>query len=164
MAHRDEFAGCPSCSTGLEPRGTRLMCGECGGVLVTAADLEAMMNEMSPDDERPLDRRLLPGSGTPRECPRCPAKMNPVSMYGIALDHCAEHGVWFDGEELAKTLNANGQSYAARQFDERETGTGLGGVLGSTIRALFAPWIRKKKLEADIAATSPKSAKPESKG
>ena len=113
-----------------------------------------MMNEMSPDDQRSLDQWLLPGpAADARECPRCPTKMASVALYGVALDRCPEHGIWFDGEELGRVLNLNGQAYASRQFDDRQTNNSLGGLLGSTIRALFRPLIEKRRLEKHRQAT-----------
>jgi Zn-finger nucleic acid-binding protein len=156
-AHRDQLAACPSCGTGLDPQGARMICSACGGALVPDAQLEAMMNEMSPDDERPLERRLLPGAAAPRSCPRCTTAMTPHEMYGVTIDRCSAHGVWFDGEELATVLNENGQAYAARQFADR-TADSLGGILGQTLRALFTPFLKKRRLEQDIAATSPPDA------
>jgi len=114
------------------------------------------MNEMSPDDQRPLDQRLLQATATPRNCPRCPTQMKPVSMYGVTLDHCEHHGIWFDGDELARVLHENGQSYAARQLSDRNTSNSLGGILGSAIRGLFKPMIEKRRLAKHIEATSPK--------
>jgi Zn-finger nucleic acid-binding protein len=155
VAHRDEFAICPSCRAGLDGRGTRLVCGTCKGGLVTNAELETMMNEMSPDDQRPLEQRLLPGSAAPRPCPRCGTSMVPHTIYEVTIDRCPEHGVWFDGEELGRVLHANGEAYAERNF-EGESPSSLGGIFSSTLRALFAPLIRKRKLAKHIEATSPK--------
>jgi Zn-finger nucleic acid-binding protein len=155
MAHRDEFAVCPSCGAGIEARGTRLVCAKCSGCLVTNAEIESMMNELSPDDQRPLEQRLLPGTAKPRSCPKCKTEMTPFTMYEVTIDRCAEHGVWFDGEELARVLNANGQAYAERNEEGQSPGS-LGGILGSTLRALFAPLIKKRKLAKHIEETSPK--------
>jgi Zn-finger nucleic acid-binding protein len=155
MAHRDEFSSCVSCGTALEPRGTRLVCTKCGGGLVTSADLENMLNEMSPDDHRPLEQRLLPGSATHRGCPRCKTQMTPFTIYGITIDRCPEHGVWFDGEELARVLQANGEAYAERNAEEQAPSS-LGGLFGATLRALFGTLTRKRKLAKHIEATSPK--------
>ena len=166
-AHRDDFPACPACSCALQPEGRRLSCAACGGTLVTAADLEAMMNEMSPDDERPIDRRLLAATGeaphrrlvaaidTGRACPRCPTRMTAWTIHGVALGRCSEHGIWFDRGALARALQANGDAYAARQFAERPPSS-LGGLLGTTIRAIFAPWLKKRRLAKDIEASSPK--------
>lgn len=136
----------------MQGRGTRLVCDKCGGGLVTNDELEVMMNEMSPDDQRPLEQRLLPGRATPRTCPRCPASMKPFTMYGVTIERCAEHGVWFDGAELARVLRANGDAYAERNDDSEASG----GIFGSTLRALFVPLLRKRKLAKHIEETSPK--------
>jgi Zn-finger nucleic acid-binding protein len=154
MAHRDEFMICPSCGAGMEARGTRVVCAKCGGGLITSAELESMLNELSLDDERPLEQRLLPGTATRRGCPKCKTEMTPFTMYEVTIDRCAEHGVWFDGEELARVLNANGQAYAERNHEGQAPGS-LGGLFGSTLRALFGPLIKKRKLARHIEQTSP---------
>jgi Zn-finger nucleic acid-binding protein len=75
-----------------------------------------MLDELSPDAKIPLSSRFVAAKATsaPRSCPRCATTMAQVSMYGVPLDHCAEHGVWFDVNELANVLNENGQAYADR--------------------------------------------------
>jgi len=156
-AHRDEIVTCAACKTGLDPRGTRFICGKCGGALVTAAELEAMMNELSPDDQRPIERRLMPAAAAPRSCPRCTTAMTPVSIYGVTLDHCSEHGIWFDGAELAQVLQLNGELYAERQFSDRTNSQSLGGILGSAIRGLFKSSVEKRRLQKHIEATTPKN-------
>lgn len=152
--HRDQLPPCASCGAGLQPQGTRLICGTCGGALVTNAELERMMNEMSPDDERPLERRLLPGTAAARTCPRCSTPMMSHTMYGVSIDRCVGQGVWFDGQELASVLHANGEMYASRQLADRPA-DGLGGILAQALIGLFRPGLKKRMLERDIKATSP---------
>jgi Zn-finger nucleic acid-binding protein len=156
MAHRDESPNCPSCKSALQPAGRRFTCAQCGGVLIAATDLELMMNEMSPDDGRPIDQRLFEATHARRECPRCPVLMTTWSLHGVALDRCADHGIWFDNVELARVLQANGNAYAERQVADRPPSS-LGGILGSTLRAIFRPWLQKRRLAKDIERTSPKS-------
>ena len=170
MAHRDEFSLCPACSAALQATGARLVCASCGGQLVTDAELEKMMNEMSPDDQRPVERRLLAGSGTARTCPRCSSSMTPHTMNGFPAARCSEHGVWFDSGKLERVLNANGQLYAARRLQKRDDGEfdpfglpfaplrAVVRIVGKGFRWLAAPMQRKRyeqQLAADIARTSP---------
>ena len=48
------------------------------------------------------DRATEPGD--PATCPRCTAAMQPLMLYGIKVDRCGEHGVWFDRDELQAAL------------------------------------------------------------
>lgn len=110
---------CPSCESGLVAVGTRWSCGHCGGVLVTAAELEQLVHELAPDDLRPLASRLEAGGETGRTCPRCKTGMAVARMADIAIDHCPTHGLWFDGKALAAVLESESHSFARRQTDPR---------------------------------------------
>lgn len=101
---RDEFAGCPRCGKPLDPGAERTNCESCRGVLI--ADkyiLQVVIDTINqPLDALPLDDR------TAREpnliCPGCRNPMAPHSLYGIAVDRCETHGLWFDGDELAQMM------------------------------------------------------------
>jgi Zn-finger nucleic acid-binding protein len=153
---------CPTCHAQLVTYGSRLVCESCHGALVTNAELEQLLNEMSPDDERPLARRLFPGKGPTRACPRCATNMATNELFGVTIDRCDEHGIWFDPSELQRILQANGDLYANR----RVSTTGpmfltLGGMFGEAMRALFGPLIERHRLARDVARTTPPAAKDE---
>lgn len=123
--YRDDLAVCPSCvdEVALDPTGQRLTCRVCGGVLVPAAEVAAMIAEMvaiyeaavqpaASPDERPLGMEPPPAPSQPRAgarpCPRCGAAMDQQTLGEQMVDRCREHGFWFDGRELSLVLERMG--------------------------------------------------------
>nr|MBA3542295.1 zf-TFIIB domain-containing protein [Deltaproteobacteria bacterium] len=51
--------------------------------------------------ERPTDQA--------RPCAECKAPMQLVNLANVALDRCAQHGVWFDADELTVLLKHSKQ-------------------------------------------------------
>lgn len=51
----------------------------------------------------PNDAIVPPGQ---RPCPICQQKMSPSCEYGITLDVCEEHGIWFDRGELQAIVSS----------------------------------------------------------
>jgi Zn-finger nucleic acid-binding protein len=127
MSYRDDRATCPSCGAGLSVAGTHYVCEACRGLLVPWQEVEEMIHEVAPDDLRPLDLRTIPGGqGAQRPCPRCAALMVMFELDNITIDRCGEHGLWFDGDELAKVLEIEGYAYGRRapsidRFHGRQT-------------------------------------------
>jgi Zn-finger nucleic acid-binding protein len=144
VPHRDRFDSCPDCRCALNSYGRRLVCPSCNGCLIEAAEFEELLNETSPDDVRPLSRRLFPATATTRGCPRCATAMTSHALYGVTLDRCATHGIWCDAEELAAVLLANGEAYAARQPGENGGGT-----------VPFGDRRHRRELAAHIKRTTP---------
>lgn len=107
---RDHFATCPRCASGLDPRGSRFVCGPCDGVLVPEAEVQELLGQVrSRMDQSPIG--ALPfapytGSEPALTCPRCPARMDKHVLHGLTVDRCGEHGLWFDGTELAGVIAA----------------------------------------------------------
>ena len=103
-AFRDELAECPRCGKPLDPGADRVNCENCRGVLIADKHvLQVVIDTINqPLDALPLDDR------TAREpnliCPACRNPMAPHSLYGIAVDRCETHGLWFDGDELAQMM------------------------------------------------------------
>jgi Zn-finger nucleic acid-binding protein len=114
VTFRDERPRCPACpdERALVPQSelraglafgntTRLVCEQCRGVLVPASEVEAMIAELQ------LDTFTLPaGKPGTRTCPRCTATMSVLALFEIEVDRCEQHGVWFDGKELAMVLES----------------------------------------------------------
>jgi Zn-finger nucleic acid-binding protein len=116
---RDGFATCPRCKVALDPRGTRWVCAPCGGILLAEADISQLIADMLGNtlsllgwsgkiaEPQPLKLVDRPAEDA-LTCPRCTAGLAPHLLYGIKVDRCGEHGLWFDREELEQVLRAAG--------------------------------------------------------
>jgi Zn-finger nucleic acid-binding protein len=113
MTFRDQRPQCPVCpDRALVPQSelraglafgnaTRLVCEQCRGVLVSAVEVEAMIADLQ------YESFTLPaGQPGTRTCPRCTATMTVLALFDIEVDRCEQHGVWFDGKELAMVLES----------------------------------------------------------
>lgn len=100
---------CPACGatlTGMSAAGRRLdRCGACHGVWIAEPVLAEMFAEMSHGKvtEVPFDRTYEGPSR--RGCPSCAQPMPNLTIGLVAVERCAAHGVWFDHEELERTLH-----------------------------------------------------------
>lgn len=96
------MAQCPVCSTELTQAGFTERCPTCTGAWIHEDALVGMMQE------RTNAMVFLPWQPRERDndraCAVCKKPMQPVSLGTVALDRCAEHGVWFDPEELASLM------------------------------------------------------------
>ena len=104
---------CPSCGDAtLREHAARLLCDRCGGIMMALEDVDRAILERA--GSRP-DIAFLGELAGKRTCPRCSQPMTTlrvkVTLHGRAitpgpeLDRCADHGVWFDGNELAEVLD-----------------------------------------------------------
>lgn len=104
---------CPRCSTGLVDvrSGARVVavCERCGGVWVDRDTADYLSRVDDPDLETAVRRALRASSPLPSSrraasvfCPTCEKQMVREELAGSTerLDRCAEHGVWFDQDEL----------------------------------------------------------------
>ncbi len=95
---------CPRCAQALEQDGAAAGCKACGGVWLEQARLVDMLREMRVEPTVPV---FAVRAGADRcACPTCGELMIAVSLEGVDLDRCAAHGVWFDAQELERTLQA----------------------------------------------------------
>lgn len=131
MTFRDGRPRCPSCAdehalVGHPTQPTRMQCEHCQGVLIPISEVEDMISEL---EGEPF---VLPaGAPGARTCARCAARLSKLDLYGIEVDRCDAHGVWFDGKELTAVLEAaSGVDPATIPTETR------GGVLG-VLRSLF---------------------------
>ena len=123
---RDEIAPCPRCRRGLDPSGRRLYCGGCEGVLVTEAELRELIAQMEQTSMRPDPAEVHELAFEPAQsaepaigCPRCAARMTKHDLYGMIVDRCEAHGVWFDAAELEAALARVGEDASRMPMSHR---------------------------------------------
>lgn len=122
--YRDRRLTCPACGATLREFRTRQVCDACDGMLLTLPDLAAAVHDLTSIEPTFEFRDEAPGK---RACPDCAAPMSTCKLRIVldteladpkpALDRCTEHGLWFDGEELAGVF-------------QKVTGKGFGGGVG----------------------------------
>ncbi len=125
MAVMEEL-NCPGCGKAtLERAGFTERCPSCDGAWVHEDALVGMLQERTstlvvlPWQPRPQDQQ--------RRCAVCTQALQTVTLGTVALDRCAEHGVWFDTHELAALLHEAKQFKAEGVQDQHEHH----GLLGS---------------------------------
>ncbi len=113
----------------LRAYGDRLVCDTCGGILLEVADLEAAIADLAPDPVVLLDQEER-GLG----CPRCARKVVACRLavgklwFDAPLLRCRDHGVWFEGDQLAGVFERIGRSQHRGAGHGRSYG-GVGGGL-----------------------------------
>ena len=105
---RDQHRTCPACNAPLREFRSRLVCDACEGMLAPLADLAFAIEEITGVVPAFVYADEAPGK---RACPACHAPMSSFKLRlqledelvkaAPALDRCAEHGIWFDQDELA---------------------------------------------------------------
>jgi Zn-finger nucleic acid-binding protein len=95
---------CPRCSTSLTTIGSLRVCLSCRGVWLTEAEISGRLRERCPGDSGALE--FVEGDGTALPCPACSEPMAACYLEGVPVDRCVAHGVWFDIDELERTLKA----------------------------------------------------------
>jgi hypothetical protein len=101
--YRDPIRRCPRCGLDLIQYDARdkWRCKSCQGALVGPSELAIEIGESGQAIAEARDPAS--GSGDARiGCPMCEAGMRRFLIDDIEVDRCAEHGVWFDGGELAR--------------------------------------------------------------
>lgn len=119
--YREHFARCPRCHAELESAGSTRVCRACRGQWVATNVLAEMVGEMHDGmDIGPL--LLKPRDGEPVRCPDCQSPMTPLTLEGVPVEACKQHGVWFDTDRLEEALRA-----AARR-EPRTVGESIDGL------------------------------------
>lgn len=92
---------CPVDQTPLEEAGRTLRCTTCKGVWIAEDALVAILEQRA---ATLVDLPWAPREDKPRPCATCGLPMQTLNLGSVALDRCAQHGVWFDANELASLL------------------------------------------------------------
>jgi Zn-finger nucleic acid-binding protein len=102
-------------------------CATCAGLWVDAQTLSRIKDR--PTDFAPL-LQVPSAAAVPLDkvrylrCPRCQQIMNRIAFgqrTGVILDHCNEHGTWFDADELGRVVDylmKHGPEPARARLDE----------------------------------------------
>jgi Zn-finger nucleic acid-binding protein len=124
---------CPRCRVKLQSRDYADLsveeCDKCGGLFLAPGMVEHLVAAR----DAPTGMRLaLPKREVKRDtsvrylnCPRCGKLMNRQAfgrISGVVLDVCKQHGLWFDGGELAEVIRfvEQGGLERARELDRDE--------------------------------------------
>jgi ribosomal protein L37AE/L43A len=127
-AYRSSPHLCPTCgNTALREYGHNLVCDECNGMLIPAAELAASINELDGGSE---SLTTSDARASDKPCPKCAGAMtsNHVAVGTMKLHDrllvCATDGVWCSQEAMAATF--------ARAY-RRSQPWGRGGIAAGSI-------------------------------
>jgi len=104
-AYRDRSDRCPRCATELIDARAARGCPTCRGLWVALPDLLEMTYAMTPSPYK-LELPFVHSPHQPLACPACTEVMGTWSLFGVQVDRCDNHGVWFDPDELGQILLA----------------------------------------------------------
>lgn len=100
---RTQVLHCPRCPTTELTAGELRHCTTCKGAWIPeqtlAEHVGAMQVEMRPKLDWEVSKKRIGLS-----CASCRQTMETLLLFGVPVDRCHSHGVWFDKDELAETL------------------------------------------------------------
>jgi len=110
--YRDGDLACPACRDArVRPYRGRHVCDRCGGIQLALSDLGDALRDLVGIDPTLAFIEEQPGA---RRCPQCKLPMTTCHVTVTieddriktkpTLDRCADHGIWFDSDELASVL------------------------------------------------------------
>lgn len=157
---RDSTARCPTCDSALNPTGSRFACQPCDAVFINDDELGALLDELSPDDERPLPQRLFDGRPTGLTCPFCTTRMNASWIHDTGFERCPTHGTWITTPKLQALLESHADLHADRNSDHSRLEAlmfvpVLGTLIAIPAQAVLLPWIKRRRLRKYLARTTP---------
>jgi Zn-finger nucleic acid-binding protein len=103
VAYRDEHERCPRCTTELVDARAGAACNNCQGLWITVAAVAEMAAQMQTPPV-PVELHFVDDPRDTLPCPTCRAPMGTKKLYGVPIDLCERHGMWFDARELALVL------------------------------------------------------------
>lgn len=121
---------CPRCALPLSSTSVEWVsaCGRCGGIFAarTVGPVGAAVARAAEAASEGAAVRVATTS--PVSCPACRRTASRERFRGIDVDRCADHGIWFDRDELVHAL----------QGTKPRTMKGLGGAAVSASNAAVA--------------------------
>lgn len=110
MSAQNEGATCPACRGPLRAAPLRwnvLTCDACGGVWADRAAADRIANVVDHDllivgREAAKRAEVVAIGSESRACPVCAKPLARMKVADVSLDMCAEHGTWYDRDELGR--------------------------------------------------------------
>ena len=144
---------CPRCSDRpvLKPRELKgaemLVCGNCRGILMTRADVDAVLalavRDTEPEGTNSYFKRLRHTAqfcdpDPSLRCPHCRYDMYEVASRGLVIDFCINcEAIWFDHGELKEALRIAKEhgslELVPADFGDSDTVALIGWMLGSLV-------------------------------
>jgi len=123
--YRQAPGTCLACKLPLRPFGARLVCDDCGAMLIELPDLEAALTELDAEHQTLV---FAERETVAERCPRCELPMQAAPLHrGRTLllpraVHCAKHGAWIPGGVLVTLFQRIGHQAPARTSADEYTG------------------------------------------
>jgi len=161
---RPDQLNCPRCGLRLVnvsvPVGAAAGCAECGGVLlddsafghVRTTAYEAILLQAG---ETPPPA-MAPAADAPLACPYCREPMTRTQIGVVWVDHCRNHGTWFDARELVDVARAIA---TAHRRSEQEV---LAGIDRDTLRPIAEAYSTREVVDGLNRAVEQQISKMES--
>jgi Zn-finger nucleic acid-binding protein len=123
-----ESLSCPICKLPLVEAGRTQRCEKCDGAWITEDTVVALLEQRTASlvrlawQDRPADQA--------RPCAVCAQPMQMVNLGDVALDRCAQHGVWFDADELTVLFKQSKRFKTEPPVEPETRDTEHRGILG----------------------------------
>lgn len=130
MSYREAPGTCLACKLPLRTFGTRLVCDDCGAMLIELPDLEAAITDLDTD---PVRLAFAERETVAERCPKCELPMQAAALHrGRAqllprVVHCEKHGAWLPGGVLVSLFALIGHQAPPRMSaDTDKSGLRIG--------------------------------------
>ena len=124
--YRQASGTCLQCKLPLRPFGARLVCDDCGAMLIELSDLESAITDL---DSEHMTLAFAEREAVPERCPRCEQAMQAAALHRgreqllPRVVHCAKHGAWLPGGVLVSLFAVIGHR-APPRMSANSTQTG----------------------------------------
>ena len=121
---------CPKCSEALVEAGQTHRCKTCDGAWITEDSLVGILEQRNSALLGALEWADR-SKDTARACAECKQPMQMVNLGSVELDRCAQHGVWFDADELTALLKQSKRLKTQPPIEDAPDANPHHGILGA---------------------------------